>query len=193
MILLLLLAVGGIGFYVYSQGSSALIGTVSTVTSSNLMGWPDVMPENQGGTFKGDYDDKFLQVSQEENVPFALLKAHSIRESSLNPTAYHADTSAKASYGLMQVEWWASSNRFANWGYSDDTIGDGSILYDPYVSIKLGAKIIKDNYSRLKSLRDCINAYNTGAAESVREAPANYVDDVLGYYSQLVNGAALPS
>jgi len=147
---------------------------------------PDVRPENQGGNFKRDYDDVFYEVGSDYGVPFALLKAHAIKESSLNRSAFRQEPNGKASYGLMQVLWWPNSNRFKNWGYPDDLIRDGSLLYDPEVNVSIACEIILDNYSRLKNLRDAINAYNTGVKESVRIAPYNYVDKVLGYYSTII-------
>lgn len=147
---------------------------------------PDVAPENQSGNFKRDYDDVFYSVGQSYGVPFALLKAHAIKESSLSQSAFRQEPNGKASYGLMQVLWWPNSNRFNNWGYSDDMIRDGSLLYDPETNVSIACEIILDNYSRLKNLRDAVNAYNTGVKESVRIAPYNYVDKVLGYYSTII-------
>lgn len=153
---------------------------------------PDVRPESQSGNYKRDYDDVFYEIGVEGyGVPFALLKAHAIKESSLNRSAFRQEPNGKASYGLMQVLWWKNSNRFKNWGFPDDMIGDGSLLYDPQVNVAIACEIILDNYSRLKNLRDSINAYNTGVKESVRIAPYEYVDKVLNYYSTIIGRQVL--
>lgn len=146
----------------------------------------DIDPLEQGGNFSVTYDDALKGASDKVGVPFAILKAHAIRESSLNHTAYLLEPSGKASYGLMQVLWWKGSNRFKQWGYDDDRIGDGTLLYQADVNAELGARIWLDNWKRFKNLRDSINAYNTGVRESVRIAPVHYVDDVLKYYNQIL-------
>lgn len=170
-----------------NSGSS---GQSSGVVGSNPWGLSDVDASQQAGSFSKTYDESFEKASSITGVPFALIKAHAIRESSLNPKAYHFDNpKSGASYGLLQVEWIEGSNRLAIYGaqYSADSINDGSVLYDPDTSALLGAYIMRDNLNRSGfSLRDAINAYNTGVAESKRIAPANYVDDVLGYYYQLL-------
>ena len=60
---------------------------------------PDVAPEFQGGNYKRDYDEAFLEVSRATSVPFALLKAHAIRESSLKHTAYRQEPNGKRLMG----------------------------------------------------------------------------------------------
>jgi len=147
---------------------------------------PDVDPANQGGDYDNQYDEYFVSAKNRTGVPFALLKAHAIRESSLQPNVYHADTALKGSYGLMQIEWWPQSNRFNKYGYSDDEIGDGSLLYEPTINCFIGASIIRDNMAWLKNLRDAINAYNTGTTEAKHPAPVHYVDDVVKYYNEIL-------
>lgn len=156
-----------------------------------LDGLPDVSPNDQSGGYSGDYDDSFLNASQKHGVPFALLKAHAIRESNLSANASRTEPAAhgrpvSASYGLMQILWWPNSGRFQQFGMSDDTIGDGSILYNPTVNTDIAAQLILQNFGRFKNLRDTVNAYNTGTAEKTRVAPGNYTDDVLKYYGDIV-------
>ena len=190
MILLIAVAVG-VGIYLYASPSSAAPAT--TPESDTGMGYgslsslPDVLQNEQGGSWTRLYDDAFSKSGDKWGVPFALLKAHAIRESALDAKAYRLEPSGKASYGLMQILWWPGSNRFSSYGYNDDLIRDGSPLYDPYPNTTIAAQLIRDNFNRFGNLRDTINAYNTGVAESVRIAPGNYVDDVLKYYSKLVN------
>lgn len=151
------------------------------------LGIQDVSPENQSGPFDVSYDSYFKQASDTYGVAFALLKAHAIAESSLNPQASRTEPSGKISYGLLQILWWTGSDRFKKYGYSADAIGDGSILFDPYVNCTIAAQLIADNYKACKgSLRDTINMYNTGVKESKRQAPGGYVDKVLGYYNKIL-------
>ncbi len=158
-------------------------GAKGAFTTNNGL-W-DIEPSEQGGVYKIDYDGVFESARDKTGVPFALLKAHAVRESNLYANAFRQEPSGKASYGLMQVLWWKNSGRFSKWGVSDDDIGDGTLLYQADINCEIGARIVADNLSRL-SLRDAINAYNTGVAESVRVAPGNYVNDVLKIYSTLV-------
>jgi len=147
---------------------------------------PDVDSTQAHDSHSKEFDDAFEMASHATGVPFALIKAHAIRESALKPDAYrYENTTVGASYGLMQVLWHTGKDKFAKWGYPDEDLGTGDKLFEPDVSALLGAQIIADNLTRL-SLRDAINAYNTGVAESVRVAPNNYVNDVLKYYSQIV-------
>lgn len=194
-ILALLLLAGGIflGLSVGKKSEGSALGNDSYHEPEPVIsgiGLPDVLPINQGGTFKRDYDSEFYRVSQETGVPFALLKAHAIRESNLKPNAirHEPGTSKRppsASYGLMQILWWQDSERFSAWGYPDQELDGGERLFNVYENIYLGAQIILDNYNRL-GLRDSINAYNTGVAENKRVAPGNYVNDVLKNYQTLI-------
>lgn len=161
---------------------------------------PDVLPANQGGNFSREFDTEFWKVSQETGVPFALLKAEAIRESSLRKDAVRNEPGTKtrppsASYGLMQPLWWQDSERFTEFGYPDDALEGGEALFDPYLNVYIGACILRDGdpskppekrVSLKDGLRNGINAYNTGVDEKTRKAPGNYVNDVLKYYSTLV-------
>jgi soluble lytic murein transglycosylase-like protein len=193
--MLYLSAVLGILICVALKGVSAsgqpngVIGDVPQVTRNNPWGLPDCDRANQAGGFAETYDEAYEKASGQTGVPFALIKAHAIRESSQMPEAYHYDNpKSGASYGLLQVEWKSGSNRFSKYGVDDAEIGnDGSGLYDPEISAYLGACIMRDNLNWLKgNVRDAINAYNTGVPETKREAPANYVDDVINYYSKII-------
>src|SRR6185369_13164353 len=136
--------------------------------ANRLYNLSDVEPENQGGNFKTDFDHDFIDVANARKIPFALLKAHAIQESSLKPEAYRFEpgTSKRpdsASYGLMQLLWWEGSNRWARYGVSDDMISDGSFLYTPHLNIDLAAQLIADNLKACGgNLRDAVSMYNSG-------------------------------
>jgi soluble lytic murein transglycosylase-like protein len=196
-IILILIAAGAFALYMEGDSSatdmSSLFGGFNMQASAptSVGGYKDVDPSQQGGSWDTSFDGSFQRSGQKNGVPFALLKSHAIRESALNPNAIRNEPSTStrppsASYGLMQILWWKSSNRFASYGYSDDFIADGSVLYNSEVNTDIAAHLIKENLNRFGNLRDAINAYNTGVAESVRVAPGNYVDDVLNIYSTLV-------
>lgn len=170
-----------------ASGSDAVSSNNQPDPNFSLSNLPDTTPENQGGDFDTTYDSEMWDAHSKTGVPFALIKAHAIRESSLKSDAYHFDNSSEGgSYGLMQVEYNYGDNRFSKYGYPDSAIGEfGDALKDPGVNCYIGACIIRDNLEWLKNLRDAVNAYNTGVKEGKREAPANYVNDVLGYYSTI--------
>lgn len=178
-----------LGFFLVYKGYSGM--TNANAASDNPIinneGLPDIAPPSQGGGYDQSYDYSFMQARDKWGIPFALLKAHAIAESSLDSSAFRLEPSGKASYGLMQVLWWSGSDRFKKYGASADYIGDGSILYDPDRNVDIAAQLIKDNLAACKgNLRDTINMYNTGVKESTRAAPANYVNKVLNYYSKII-------
>ena len=155
------------------------------IDTTFLLGLPDVEPDQQHGVYKRDYDDYFYRNGRLNGVPFALMKAHAIRESSLKPGAFLADRRG-GSYGLMQLSWGPGNERFEIYGYSASRIGDGQLLYDNDVNTEIAAKLIADNLKRFGNLRDAINAYNTGVAYTTRVAPANYTEDVIKYYETII-------
>lgn len=186
-------------------GDTSIPSTNSNSTQNNPWALPDIDSANQGGGFDTTYDESYEKASGSTQAPFALIKAHAIRESSQNPQATHADTATESSYGLLQVEWSSDSSssfwdRLSKYGsqYAGSSLAPphdfNAILCDPDSSAFLGASIIRDNLNwlnpggknGLQGLRDTINAYNTGTTEAKHPAPNNYVNDVLGYYQALV-------
>lgn len=191
---LIFFGLSAIGIFYLSSGE-----VTEMITGKKLYDLPDVDPANQGGNYKDDYDVIFESVSKSTGVPFALLKAHAIQESSLNPRAFTdenpqktADRSGWASRGLMQILAWPGTTRLVQFGFTSDDLfdsvqGDLGKLYDPYTNVKIGAAIIASNLRSCGgNLRDAVNMYNAGVKESVRKAPLGYVDKVLGYYSTLI-------
>lgn len=171
---------------------------------TRLWGLKDIEPGEQSGGYKTDYDIYFEAAADEFDVPFALLKAHAIQESSLKEKAFRnenpsgrADREGWASRGLLQLLWAPDKNnvlaknklydRFKKYGYSGDTIGSGDLLFKPDVNTRISAQLIRDNLKSCGgSIRDAINMYNAGVKESVRQAPEKYVNKVLNYYNKII-------
>lgn len=210
--ILLIPVIGVLAIFFMSQKSEASekvetsLGDPVETVKTRKWGLLDVSPEYQGGEYKTDYDAYFEAAADEFDVPFALLKAHAIQESSLKEKAFRDENPSKradradwASRGLMQLLWANDKNnklvadskklydRFKRYGYSGDTIGNGDLLFDPKVNIRCAAQLIRDNLNSCGgNLRDAVNMYNAGVKESVRAAPANYVDRVTGYYNKIL-------
>lgn len=178
--------------------------TPMTKDKTRSWGLKDVEPSEQSGGYKTDYDIYFEAAADEFDVPFALLKAHAIQESSLKEKAFRnenpsnrADREGWASRGLLQLLWAPDKNnslaknklydRFKKYGYSGDTIGNGDLLFKPDVNTRISAQLIRDNLKSCGgSIRDAINMYNAGVKESVRQAPEDYVGKVLKYYNKII-------
>lgn len=190
----------GILAFLFTQNAKASVENLGeSKVNKRLFGLPDIEPTEQGGTFKTDYDMAFESVADSTQVPFALLKAHAIMESSLNPRAFRDenpnerdDRQGWASRGLMQILWWPGSNRFKKYGYNDDDMEDGEAMFDPHVNIDIAAQLIAENLKACSgNVRDAINMYNTGKKEAQYEAPYNYVDKVMKNYSTLIGKEVL--
>lgn len=173
-------------FYAYENSTYALPEANPEVYDHG--GYPDIDSTNQHGNFDTLYDSFYESAAGAANVPFALIKAHAIRESLQNPSATHYDDEVHGgSMGLMQLEFKLGKNYWARFGYDDSKLGDdGSALFDVSLNTMLGAKLIRENLDKFGNLRDAINAYNTGKAESVIKAPHGYVDDVIANYEKII-------
>lgn len=202
MILVFAGVLGLAGLYFFSSKDNE---SEEIVKKDMLYGLKDVEPENQGGSYKRDYDIYFESASKEFGVPFALLKAHAVAESSLNPNAFadenpskRADRIGWASRGLMQILWsplepksgdaGINKNRWVKYGYPADALGiDGIRQFEPGVNTRIAAQLIRDNLKQAGgNLRDAINMYNTGKKESVFAAPHGYTDKVYNYYKKIL-------
>ena len=189
------LLIAGAGFLalLFSNQASAVSLGESKV-KKRLFNLPDIEPENQGGSWSTDYDLFFEQTANDSGIPFALLKAHAIMESSLKPRAFRdenpskrADRTGWASRGLMQILWWPGSERFKKYGYEDADLENGEAMFDPHVNIDIASQIIRANLETCDgNLRDAINMYNTGKKESQFKAPYDYVDRVMNNYKTLI-------
>lgn len=172
---------------IFVSSKTGMGGTLTSEFRDTLLNLPDIEPDEQGGVYKRDFDSHFKRWSLATGVPFALIKAHAIRESSLKPGAYLSDRRG-GSYGLMQLSWGpdVEPNRFAVFGWPASRIGTAETLYDNEVNVEIAAKLIADNLTRFKNVKDAINAYNTGVAYTKRIAPHNYTEDVIKYYETIV-------
>lgn len=196
-----LFLIGGlllIGLFVAEKSKAADgsfdISTDEENVPEKLYGLVDILPADQGGNFKKDFDYIMESDSVKTGVPFGLIKAHAFVESSLNARAFRDENPDKkasrtgwASRGLMQLLFWPGSTRFEQYGYDSDDLSGGDDLFDPLINIDIGSQLIASNLKACKgNLRDAINMYNTGAKESVRIAPLGYVDKVIKNYELIV-------
>ena len=169
-------------------------------------GLKDIEPLAQKGGYKTEFDFWFDHFADKHDVPFALLKAHALMESSLKETAFRdenpskrADREGWASRGLMQILWANDLkndlvpsgkklyDRFKKYGFPGEKLGTGEIMFKPEVNIDIAAQLIKDNLKSVGgNLRDAVNMYNAGVKESVRKAPHDYVNRVLNYYNKIL-------
>lgn len=197
MIILIPIIAGVAALILYKKDDSAM--------GKMLYNLKDIDPEKQGGTFKKDYDPFFKAASDEFGVPFALLKAHAVMESSLNPNAFRDENPKKlperigwASRGLMQILWspleakagdkGINRDRWTKYGYPASSLGmDGVRQFEPNINIRIAAQLIRENLKICNgNIRDAINMYNAGVKESVRPAPHDYTNKVFGYYKRIL-------
>lgn len=186
------LGLGALYFFTQKNNSE---GEATFVTKGILYGLKDIDPKDQGGGYKTEYDIYFESARDEFGIPFALLKAQALTESSLNKNAFldenptnRADRQGWASRGLMQILWWPGSERWAKYGYPDKDLGvDGVRMFEPSINVRIAVQLIRDNLNSAKgNLRDTINMYNTGKTEAKFPAPNGYVDKVLKYYYKIL-------
>ena len=200
--ILWLIAGSGLLLFFTRKNSSEL---GSDDMKTRLYGLKDIEPEKQKGGYKTDYDLFFLAAADEFRIPFALLKAHAIVESSLNSSAFRDENPEKrvdrigwASRGLMQILWsplepkkgdsGVNKNRWVKYGYPSDVLGiDGIRQFEPNINIRIAAQLIRENLHASKgNIRDAINMYNTGKKEAVYQAPHDYVGKVLKNYNKIL-------
>ena len=118
------------------------------------------------------YNHEILQASQEEKVPYSVLKGFFALESAFDAKSYRAekyDNPAKndASYGLAQVLYRTA----VGLGYTGTPEG----LFDPYTSAKYGARFIANLHKQYSELSDVIASYNMGTPRAASETTSRII------------------
>lgn len=122
--------------------------------------------------YDGKYDDLFVKYGKQSGVDPALLRAVMMVESRGNPNA----RSGAGARGLMQI----MPETAKNLG-----ITDVDKLYDPEVSIRLGAMVLAQNLKRFGNTDDALRAYNGGWDRSKwgrMKETSEYAGKVNAYY-----------
>ena len=137
---------------------------------------------------KQDLDSLFVKHGAVTGVPWQLLKAVAMRESSLNPDAINEEYDGPggvASRGIMQVLCPQKLN-VPGWKGREPE-GGCNVLFDPDKGIHFGAHILKWNLETFGFPRG-VSVYNN---YSMRKAPLHgpfsnqgYVDAILRYFIQ---------
>ena len=118
------------------------------------------------------YNHEILTVSQEEKVPYSVLKGFFALESNFDANSYREETYADpskndASYGLAQILYRTARGV----GYTGEPKG----LFDPYTSAKYGARFIKNLHKQYPKLSDVIAAYNMGSPRAASKTTARII------------------
>jgi len=117
-----------------------------------------VSPLKSPTYFKNEnlYNTELLFVAKKYSLPYATLKGLCALESEgFIARSYRAEPAINdASYGLMQLLMGTARGL----GYSGDAEG----LYNPQVSLDLGAKFLKQLVDKYSSMPDAIASYNMG-------------------------------
>lgn len=101
---------------------------------------------------KSDYDYLFMREAIRFNIPFKLLKAIAITESSLNEKAVnYKNKNGTNDYGLMQI------NSIHLIRFKDIKKED---LFNPSINIYIGAEILKKCVNRYGLNYKALNCYN---------------------------------
>lgn len=145
----------------------------------------------------------FEAAGRKYAVPPALLAAIAYQESRFNPNAFNPESGGNPSVGLMQI----SVPTALALGHK----GALAELYQPALSVELAAKLLRDNFARIRrdapglparELEDrAVAAYNAGwskirPGDAPRTAAgafinqAGYVAPVRAYYTQLSTAIA---
>lgn len=100
----------------------------------------------------------WLEAATRYGVNADLLFAIAKTESSLNPRALNHNKDGSYDVGLMQINssWLPTLRKYGV---------DEQQLYDPCVSIQVGAWILAQNMHRLGNSWDAVGAYNSGNPE----------------------------
>lgn len=101
------------------------------------------------------YEPLVMRAASRYGVPVAVLQAIMHKESRGNPGAFNPETAGNPSRGLMQIR--ESTARGLGYG------GAVARLFEPEVSIDLGAKLVRQLWDRYQGrVADVLADYNGG-------------------------------
>lgn len=123
------------------------------------------------------YEDCFKKASKRYGVPYKTLLAVAFTESSFRAHAVNTklNRNGTGDYGFMQINsLWAKAAK--NYGFSWH-----EVKTNPCTNVMFGAKILRQNYKRMKSWQGAIGAYNAGFSKSARAQATrrNYYNKVM--------------
>jgi soluble lytic murein transglycosylase-like protein len=138
------------------------------------------------------YEKEIIHASKSTGVEIALIKAIIMAESLWDEDAKYKDKDGGKSYGLMQVRLQTAREML------DDNSLTAATLLEPGVNILIGAKYLKNSFSRWRDdegttdIKDVIASYNAGKPRKNRDGlytnskgdtkVQRYVDKVYRYY-----------
>lgn len=180
-------------FLLYLTGKKTLPATAGGDTVKS-----DIATDTPKGSGVVPYESIFRDAASKEGIDWHLLAAHAYVESSYKPLArkveHHLDgTYLGESAGLMQILRPLEVNKGALRAYNSGNLPnwegiDDQNLFDPEVSIRRGAELIRYNIEVFGMPR-AIAVYNSFAAtRSHTEGPfpnQDYVDKVLRQFNHL--------
>ena len=127
------------------------------------------------GLFKNEdlYNKEIQQAAQEEGVPMSALKGFFALESQFDAKAYLFEpTHNDASYGIAQILYKTAKG----YGFA----GKPEDLFDPYLSAKWGAKVIRALHDKYENDLDVIAAYNAGYPRKIQDT-TSYIATLFKY------------
>lgn len=135
---------------------------------------------------KTNLDALFQKYAGQTGVPWQLLKAIAMAESSLNPDAINEEgdgVGGRASRGLMQIL--APQRLNVNGWTGDGPTGGVESLFDPDVNIHIGSQIIRWNMETYGFYRGIAIYNNWSQRHQSAAGPFSnqyYVDRIVGYF-----------
>lgn len=116
----------------------------------------------------------FVAAGRHYHIAPTLLEAIARTESHLDPRAFHRNRNGTVDVGLMQINsgWFASLRQ------------EGVLpkaLWDPCMSIWVGARILARNIDQFGYNWKSVGAYNAGSAAATRPQRARYVARVAAH------------
>ena len=128
------------------------------------------------------YDQIFKNAGTYYGIDPLLIKAHCMKESGLDATAYNDDNSDNSvDIGLCQINsWWYPKMEEHNI--------TPEMLNNPAISIYWAAYVINHNFSKGGVNLNSIGAYNAGWTEKKKTARIKYANEVIEIYRELKKG-----